>query len=98
MKFQDMAQSQALASQDNGSESSSCAELRQSLRSQIEAISPFLDQLMRLINRFRNGDGSEVDIEIAMREALTNAVVHGNHEDSKKRVFVTSSCREDGEV
>ena len=46
----------------------------------------------------RPEDGSEVDIEIAVREALTNAVVHGNHEDPNKRVFVTSRCSEDGEV
>jgi serine/threonine-protein kinase RsbW len=72
--------------------------LQQCLSSQIEAISPSLDQLMRFIKRFRNGDGSEVDIEIAVREALTNAVVHGNHEDPRKCVCVTSRCSEDGEV
>ncbi|HWC18055.1 MAG TPA: ATP-binding protein, partial [Terriglobales bacterium] len=73
-------------------------ELWQSLRSQIEAISPFLDQLMRSIKKFRDADGTEVDIEIAVREAITNAVVHGNHEDPNKRVFVTSRCSEEGEV
>jgi serine/threonine-protein kinase RsbW len=33
-----------------------------------------------------------------VREALTNAVVHGNREDPNKLVFVTSRCSEDGEV
>lgn len=93
-----MAQSQAFVSQAYDSESSFCVELRQSLPSKIEAISPFLDQLMPFIKRFRNADGSEVDIEIAVGEALTNAVVHGNHEDPNKRVCVTSRCSEDGEV
>src|SRR4051812_20296300 len=97
-EFQDMAQSQGLACQRSASQFSPYLELWQSLPSQVEAISPFLDQLMRFIKRFRKGDRSEVDIEIAVREALTNAVVHGNHKDSKKRVFVTSCCREDGEV
>lgn len=73
-------------------------ELHQSIPSQVEAISPFLDQLMCLIRRFRTEDGSEVDIEIAVREALTNAVLHGNHADSNKRVYVALSCSQDGEV
>ena len=99
MEFQDMAQSQALAAcQRSASEFSPYVELWQSLPSQLEAISPFIDQLMRFIKSFRNGGGSEVDIEIAVNEALTNSVVHGNHEDASKRVFVTSRCTEDGEV
>jgi serine/threonine-protein kinase RsbW len=95
---QDMDQSQALAYQGHGSESGAYVELWQSLRSQIEAISPFLDQLMRCLKRFRDEDGIEVDIEIAVREALTNAVVHGNREDPNKLVFVTSRCSANGEV
>jgi hypothetical protein len=73
-------------------------ELHQSSPSQVEAISPFLDQLMRFIRRFRTEDGSEVDIEIAVREALTNAIVHGNHENAEKCVYVASRCSQDGEV
>lgn len=94
-----MTQSQGLASPRSASRFTPYVELWQSLPSQVEAISPFLDQLMRFITRFRNGDGGEADdVEIAVREALTNAVVHGNHENPKKRVFVTSRCKENGEV
>jgi serine/threonine-protein kinase RsbW len=73
-------------------------ELRQSLPSRIEAISPFLDQLMRFILNFRNADGTEVEIEMALREALANAVIHGNRENSYKRVHVECRCNMDGEV
>lgn len=73
-------------------------EWRQSLPSQIEAISPLVDQVMRFVLNFRNADGSEVEIEMALREALANAVVHGNHENSYKRVFVECRCYMDGEV
>jgi serine/threonine-protein kinase RsbW len=38
------------------------------------------------------------DIESAIHEALSNAVVHGNHEDPKKQVYVTCRCSLDGEV
>jgi serine/threonine-protein kinase RsbW len=77
---------------------SAFVELRQSLPSQVEVISPFVDQLMRFIKRFPNGDGSELDIEIAIREALANAMLHGNQENPRKRVYITSRCSQDGQV
>ena len=43
-------------------------------------------------------DGTEVDIEVALREALLNAVIHGNREDPGKRVYLRVRCRADGEV
>jgi serine/threonine-protein kinase RsbW len=73
-------------------------ELRQSLPSRIEAISPFVDQLMRFVLNFRDADGSELEIEVALREALANAVIHGNRESFYKRVSVECSCYMDGEV
>ena len=73
-------------------------ELRQSLPSQIAIISPFVDQLMHFIARFRNPDGSELDLETALHEALANAIVHGNREDPRKLVWVVCRCTTDGEV
>jgi len=73
-------------------------ELQQSLASQVSAISLFVDQLMRFILKFRNADGSETDIEMALHEALVNAVMHGNGENPHKRVNVTCRCYVDGEV
>jgi serine/threonine-protein kinase RsbW len=73
-------------------------ELRQSLPSQITIISPFVDQLMHFIARFRTSDGSEMNIETALQEALANAVVHGNQENPRKLVCVACRCTTDGEV
>lgn len=73
-------------------------ELRQSVSSRVEAISPFVNQLMVFIRRFGNRDESETGIEIALHEALTNAVIHGNREDPDKRVYVVCLCSTDGEV
>jgi serine/threonine-protein kinase RsbW len=73
-------------------------ELRQSLPSKVAAISPFTDQLIRFILNFRSVDGSKGDIEMALHEALANAVIHGNGENSCKRVYVTCRCYMDGEV
>ncbi len=47
-------------------------ELRQSLASQVSAISLFVDQLMRFILKFRNADGSETDIEMALHDEDVN--------------------------
>ena len=54
---------------------------------------PALIQRLRsdpeLLSRIR---GREADFLIAMREALANAVTHGNHSDASKRVFVSYAC------
>ena len=73
-------------------------ELRKSLPSQIAIVSPFVDQLMHFIARFRNPDGSELNIETALHEALANAIVHGNQQDPRKLVCVACRCTTDGEV
>jgi serine/threonine-protein kinase RsbW len=73
-------------------------ELRQTLPSWVSIISPLVEQLMCFIARFRNSDGSELDIEMALREALANAIVHGNLQDSRRCVYVACRCTADGEV
>lgn len=73
-------------------------QVQHSLRNRIEYISPFVDCLMSLIGTCRTVDGSEGDIEIALREALTNAMVHGNHADPEKHVDIVCRCGLDGSV
>jgi serine/threonine-protein kinase RsbW len=75
-----------------------CVETDLSLRSEVAAISPFVDKLMSLIKRCRCAPGNETDIEIALREALNNAVIHGNHEDPAKQVHVLCRCQAEEEV
>jgi len=93
-----MAQTQSLSFLRRNGHSVPFVELRQSLPSKVEAVSPFADQLMRFILNFRSADGSETDIETALHEALANAVIHGNDENSGKRVYVECRCYLDGEV
>lgn len=98
MAFQGKIQAQSTALMPQAFRSVPFVELRQSLPSQLAIISPFVDQLMRFIVRFCPGDRSELDIQIALREALANAIVHGNHERPQKHVYVTCRCTTDGEV
>jgi serine/threonine-protein kinase RsbW len=51
-----------------------------------------------LVREPLNEDRSEVDIEIAVREALANAIIHGNGENPQKLVHVTCRCTMGGEV
>ena len=98
MEIAEMTHTQSLSPVPRSAHSAPFVELRQSLRSQVVAISPFVDQLIRFILNFRNADGSEVEIDLALREALANAVIHGNGENPHKRVFVECRCYMDGEV
>jgi serine/threonine-protein kinase RsbW len=66
------------------------------MKSEIDAISPFVDELMLKIRENHCDPGTEFAIELALREALANAVLHGNREDSKKKVHVRCEC--DGNV
>ena len=93
-----MAHTQSLSLLPRNGHSVPFVELRQSLPSKVAAISPFTEQLMRFILNFRMADGSEIDIEMALLEALANAVIHGNGDDSRKSVYVTCRCYMDGEV
>ena len=74
------------------------SKLRQSLSSQVDAISPIVDQLMMFVRNCRKTDGSELEIETAVREAISNAIIHGNHENPYKRVRIMCRCNSDGEV
>jgi serine/threonine-protein kinase RsbW len=91
----DMAHTHALA---RSSHSRPFVELQHSLSSHIAAISPAVDLVMSFVSKFRKVDGSEDHIDVAVHEALTNAVIHGNHQDPNKRVFVACRCSIDGEV
>ena len=98
MEIAAMVHTQSLSFLPRNAHSVPFAELRQSLPSKVGAISSFADQLMRFILNFRTADGTEADIELALHEALANAVMHGNGENSCKRVYVTCRCYMDGEV
>jgi anti-sigma regulatory factor (Ser/Thr protein kinase) len=61
------------------------------MRSEIEAISSLVDQLMPLVRAGHCVSGDDCDVEVAIREALANAVLHGTERDIRKTVHV--SCR-----
>ena len=78
--------------------SASYVAVRNTLPSDVDMVSPFVDQLMRFVSRSRVADEDNFEIELALREALVNAIVHGNRQDPRKRVYINCRCMADGEV
>jgi serine/threonine-protein kinase RsbW len=70
----------------------SALEIEAWMPSEVKAISPFVNRLMRLIEGSRCVAGSESAVELAVREALSNAVLHGNGMDAHKSVQVRCQC------
>jgi len=55
-------------------------------------ISPLVDWLMSLIAGSRCVFGEEEFVELALREALSNAMLHGNRLDARKLVHLRCRC------
>jgi serine/threonine-protein kinase RsbW len=71
--------------------SSAGSTLQVEMRSEIDAILPSANQLMALIMESHCMPENESDVEMAIPEALANAVLHGNLRDPRKEVRI--SCR-----
>jgi serine/threonine-protein kinase RsbW len=70
----------------------SSLEIEAGMPSEVKAISPFVDRLMQLIEGSRCVAGNEPEVELALHEALGNAVVHGNRMDPQKLVHIQCYC------
>src|ERR1700719_3480637 len=77
---------------------SSILEIDSWMPSEVRAISPLVDRLMGLIGRAKCIPGAEFDVELAIREALGNAVVHGNQENPDKKVHIRCRCESGNEI
>ena len=74
------------------------ATLSITMRSEIDAISGAVHWLMTMIQECNCALGDERDVEIAIREALATAVLHGNHQDAEKKVQINCRIQFGGEV
>ena len=59
------------------------------LPADVSAISPVVGWVMRLVGELEIAAGKEFEIEMALREALANAIVHGCKGDPEKKVECT---------
>ena len=77
---------------------SSILEIDSWMPSKIQAISPLVDRLMRLIEGSKCVPGEEFDVELALRETLENAIVHGNQENPERKVRIRCRCQPGNEI
>ncbi len=61
----------------------------------VSVIGPLVERVMGLVRDFGCAAGEEHTIELALQEALANAVVHGAGGDASKPVAVSVACEED---
>jgi serine/threonine-protein kinase RsbW len=62
------------------------------------AISAVSDGVMQVIREKRCAEGHEVEVEIAVKEALANAIKHGCGNDRSKSVQCCVAVEDDGEL
>src|ERR1700683_5186288 len=60
--------------------------LRVTLAADRRAVDPVVQEVMSVVRQMKGVDGKEDAIELALQEALANAVIHGAKEDPTKTV------------
>jgi serine/threonine-protein kinase RsbW len=60
--------------------------LRVTLSADRNAVDPVVQEVMTVVRQMKGVDGKEDAIELALQEALANAVIHGAKEDPTKTV------------
>jgi len=68
--------------------------VRVTLAADRKSVDPVVAQVMESVRSLKCVDGKEDDIELALLEALANAVVHGAKEDPTKVVECVVACDE----
>jgi len=69
-------------------------KLSVSLAADRDAVDPVVVNIMNLVREMKCAPGREDDIELALTEALANAVVHGAKNDSSKVIECDVACDE----
>lgn len=68
--------------------------VQKELPGDVKAIPPVVEQVMAVVREQGCAADSEFEIEVALYEALANAVEHGCGHDPEKRVEVVVACEE----
>jgi anti-sigma regulatory factor (Ser/Thr protein kinase) len=62
------------------------------------AISGVVDGVMQIVREMKCAEGNEYEVDLALREALANAIVHGCNNDPGKNVECCVACTESSDV
>jgi len=81
----------------SGNDTSGSMEFEVSMAADVAAITPVVTWVMRLVGELEYATGKEFEIEMALREALANAILHGCKGDPTKKIECSvKGDREDG--
>jgi serine/threonine-protein kinase RsbW len=69
-------------------------KLQKKMEARVEAIPPFVEGVMKIVQSMGCAAGKEREVEIALLEALANAVVHGAKNDPSKEIECCVACDE----
>ena len=58
------------------------------------AIGPVVENVMRIVREMGCAEGKEFEVELALQEALANAIIHGCGGDSRREVECCVACDE----
>jgi serine/threonine-protein kinase RsbW len=58
----------------------------------VDAITPVVERVMELVGEMGCAEGKHFEVEMALREALANAIVHGAGGDSSKQIELCVAC------
>lgn len=61
----------------------------------VESIQPAVDEIMEVVGSLECAEGNEFEVEVALLEALANAVQHGCRDDPSKSIEVFVACEID---
>lgn len=76
----------------------SVCKLDVTIPANLEAISGVVDGVMQIAREMKSVEGNEFKVELALREALANAIVHGCNSDPSKKVECCVACTESSDV
>lgn len=77
---------------------SSACKFSITIPADVKAIDPVVEGVMEVARQMKSAEGREFETEIAIREALANAIIHGCKNDPSKKVQCSVACDEHGEL
>jgi serine/threonine-protein kinase RsbW len=76
----------------------SACKLDMTIPADPNAVSGVVDGVMQIAREMRCAEGNEYQIDLALREALANAIVHGCGNDPTKQVECCVACTESSDI
>ena len=73
-------------------------EFHNEMRIRIDGLERAVEHIMELVRRLPCAPVGLDDVELALHEALANAVVHGNRQDPRKSVQICGGCERSGDL